>query len=167
MLGRATIILVYGSLVLFLTAIPVICGWLLFEWSLIAVVTSALFCGGTVSAILLHVLVDSSYLITERGIQVTASGVRKQVLFQSVVRVERVRHRVKSAVQEGVRIVYRQGADERRVLVRPENAMLFVHDIVSRCPQLTGFNQRKMPHLEHLDSNAEAESKGNLVCICA
>ena len=54
---------------------------------------------------------------------------------------------MKSRVQEWVRVVYQQGNRQKRVEVQPENADLFVTDLISRCPQLTGFNQRKLPNL--------------------
>ena len=78
------------------------------------------------------------------------------MLFTSVVRVERVRHRVKSRVQEWVRVIYRQGNRQKRVEVRPENADLLVYDLISRCPQLTGFNQRKLQNI-----SLDDEDKGS------
>ncbi len=164
MFGRAALIFTYVSVVTGFTAIPVFLGWLLLDWSVAAVFTWALFSCVMVSAIMLHVLTSSGYLFTDKALKVSSSGKTKHILFQSVVRVERVRHRAKGIVQEGVRIVYRQGPNERQVTVKPENSILFVHDLVSKCPHLTSFNQRRLPHLSSIESS---EEDNKLMLICA
>ena len=147
MFGRATLILLYVLVLMVATGIPVLVGNLLFEWTWSLIVMAALIWGNIAVFLSLRLLSDNKYVINGKTLNVISSGRNRRVLFTSVVRVERGRHRVKSRVQEWVRVVYQQGNRQKRVEVQPENADLFVTDLISRCPQLTGFNQRKLPNL--------------------
>jgi len=147
MFGRAALILLYVLVLMVATGIPVLVGALLFEWTWSLIVMAALIWGNIAVFLSLRLLSDNKYVINGETLNVISSGRSRRVLFTSVVRVERVRHRVKSRVQEWVRVVYQQGNRQKRVEVQPENADLFVTDLISRCPQLTRFNQRKLPNL--------------------
>ena len=163
MLGRLASITAYSALLAAITVTPVILGSLLFHWSWPTIFTGLLVSGISVTFFSLRLLAHNKYVITGRSLDVTTSGRTKCVLFSSVIRVERVRHRIKGTVQEWVRIIYRQGARQLRVEVRPEDSSSFVYDLVSKCPQLTSFDQRKLPYLGHSDSDSERTSI-SLVC---
>ncbi|MDC0504539.1 hypothetical protein OAN94_09700 [Verrucomicrobiales bacterium] len=142
MFGRAALVLLYVLVLMVATGIPVLVGNLLFEWTWSLIVVAALIWGNIAVFLSLRLLSDNKYVINGETLNVISSGRSRRVLFTSVVRVERVRHRVKSRVQEWVRVVYQQGNRQKRV-----EADLFVTDLISRCPQLTRFNQRKLPNL--------------------
>ena len=154
MFGRAASILLYTLVLAMLTGVPVAVGALLFDWSWTLVFTVTLVMGNVAAFVCLRLFADHRYQIARKSLNVSSSGRVDRVLFTSVVCVERVRHRVRGRVQEWVRVVYRQGNQQKRVEVQPECADLFVADLVSQCPQLTGFNQRKLP-------NVRLEDDGN------
>lgn len=164
MFGRAFAIVGFIVAVLLVTILPVAVWAHFFEWNAAGLFMWALFSCVIVTSIAVQLLSSSGYVLKEKSLNVLNSGVRTHILFQSIVRVDHVRNRRRSHVEEGVHVVYRQGTAEKEVHLKPENPALFVHDLLQRCPHLTSYQEHKAPHLSVEDAGAESGNKLSLIC---